>query len=108
LPKPFYNSNLELQAHGITWENFKGKVLRIFRDVGNDPYDFMKLQTARQRPEGRQKFADLCRSLALKTVLKVDDPELQKLHLQQAVRMLLYTLIARLIGNAGQEVGLTF
>jgi hypothetical protein len=34
--KAFYNSNLELHANDITWENFKGKLLHRFRDVRND------------------------------------------------------------------------
>ena len=103
--KAFYNSNLELHANDITWENFKGKFLHRFRDVRNEQYHFIKLQTARQRAdETPQEFADRCRSLALKTVPKVDNPELQKFHFQQAERMLLSTFIAGLIGNAGQQV----
>jgi hypothetical protein len=42
--------------------------------------------------------------LALNTVPKVDDPESQKLHFQQMEGMLLSTVIAGLIGNAGQQV----
>jgi hypothetical protein len=73
--------------------------------VRNDQYNFLKLQIARQRPdETSQEFADRCRSLALKMVPKVDDPELQEFHFQLAERMLLSTLIAGLIGNAGQQV----
>jgi hypothetical protein len=44
--KVFYNSNLELHANDITWENFKGKFLHRFRDVRNDQYHLIKLQTA--------------------------------------------------------------
>jgi hypothetical protein len=103
--KAFYNSNLELHAKDITWENFKGKFLHRFRDVRNDQCNFIKLQTARQKPdEAPQEFADRCRTLALKTVPKVDDPELQKIYFQQAERMLLSTFIAGFIGHAGQQV----
>jgi hypothetical protein len=103
--KAFYNSNLELHAKDITWENFKGKFLHRFRDVRNDQYSFMKLQTARQKPdETPQEFADRCRSLVLKTVPKVDDPVLQKFYFQQAERMLWSTFIAGLIGHVGQQV----
>jgi hypothetical protein len=88
-----------------------GKILKknsyIFRDVRNEQYHFIKLQTERQRAdETPQEFADRCRSLALKTVPKVDNPELQKFHFQQAERMLLSTFIAGLIENAGQQVRL--
>jgi len=42
--------------------------------------------------------------LALKTVPQGDNPELHKFHFQQAERMLLFTFIAGLIGNAGQQM----
>jgi uncharacterized protein YfaA (DUF2138 family) len=42
--------------------------------------------------------------LALKTVPQLDNPELQKFHFQHAERMLLFTFIAGLIGNAGQQM----
>jgi hypothetical protein len=62
----FYNSILELRAN-IIWENFKQKNLRRFRDVRNDQYHFIKLQSARQKPdESPQEYADCCRSLAFK------------------------------------------
>jgi hypothetical protein len=54
-----------------------GKFLHRFRDVRNDQHHFIKLQRARQKPdESPQEFADRCRSLALKTVPKVDNTEL--------------------------------
>lgn len=103
--KAFYNSTLELHAQDITWENFKGNFFHRFRDVRTDQYHFIKLQSARQKPdETPQEFADRCRSLALKTVPTVENPELRKFHLQQAERMLLSTFIAGLTGNAGQQV----
>jgi hypothetical protein len=42
-----------------------------------------------------------CRSLAIKTVPKVEDPSPQKFHYDQAQRMLLSTFIAGLSGNPG-------
>jgi hypothetical protein len=44
--------------------------------------------------------------LALNTVPKVQDPQLQKFYYDQAERMLLSTYIAGLIGNPGQRVHL--
>ena len=65
----------------------------------------MKLQTARQRKgETIQEFADRCRSLAQKTVLKVNDPVHQKFYYQQAERLLLSSFIAGLFGTPGRQV----
>jgi hypothetical protein len=65
----------------------------------------MQLQTARQqKDETPREFLDRCRSLAVKTVPKVEDPLLQKFHYDQAVRVLLSTFIAGLSGNPGRQV----
>jgi hypothetical protein len=63
----------------------------------------MQLQTAKQQKhETPREFLDRCRSLAMNTVPKVEDPVLQKFHYDQAQRMLLSTFIAGLVGNPGQ------
>ena len=65
----------------------------------------MQLQTAKQqKDETPREILDRCRSLAMKTVLKVEDPLLQKFHYDQAQRMLLSTFIAGLSGNSGRQV----
>jgi len=70
----------------------------------NDQYHFVKLQTARKKPdETPQEFADRCRTLASKTVSKVGDSDLHKFHFQQTERMPLCTLIAGLTAYAGQQ-----
>jgi hypothetical protein len=103
--KAFYSSNPELHNTGISWENFKANFLHRFRDVRNDHYHFMQLQTAKQKKEGKpQEYLDRCRSLAMKTVPKVNEPLLQKVHYNQAQRMLLSTFIARVYGNPGQQI----
>jgi len=103
--KAFYSSNPELQNTGISWENFKAKFLHRFRDVRSDQYHFMQLQTAKQKKhESVQEFLDRCRSLAMKTVPKVEDPLLQKFHYDQAERMLLSTFLAGCTGNSGQQL----
>jgi hypothetical protein len=102
--KAFYSSNLELHAKEVIWENFKAKFLRRFQDVRTDQYHFMQLQTARQkRDETPQEFLDRCRSLAMRTVPKVEDLMLQKFHYDQAQRLLLSSFIAGLDGHAGQQ-----
>jgi len=102
--KAFYSSNPELQNTGISWENFKAKFLHRFRDFRSDQYHFMQLQTTKQKKDKTvQGFLDWCRSLAMKTVPKVEDPLLQKFHYDQAQQMLLSTFIAGLSGNTGQQ-----
>jgi hypothetical protein len=65
----------------------------------------MQLQTARQKKdETPQELMDRCRSLAMKTLSKVEDPVLQKFHYDQAQRMLLSTFIAGVSGNPGQHL----
>jgi hypothetical protein len=101
----FYSSSPELQNTCISWEHFKAKFLHRFRDFRSDQYHFMQLQTAKQKKdETAQEFLDRCHSLAMKTVPKVEDPLLQKLHYDQAQRMLLSTFTAGLSGNPGQQV----
>jgi len=65
----------------------------------------MQLQTAKQQEdETPREFLDRCRSLAMKTVPKVEYPLLQKFHYDQAQRILLSTFIAGLSGNPGRQV----
>ena len=65
----------------------------------------MQLQTAKQQKNKTpREFLERCRSIAMKTVPKVEDPLLQKFHYDQAQRMLLSTFIAGLSGNPGRQV----
>ena len=67
-------------------------------------FHFTQLQIAKQRKdESPQEFADRCRMLALKTVPQVEDPVVQKLHYDQADRMLLASFISGLLGPAGRQ-----
>ena len=64
----------------------------------------MQLQTARQRRnEGPQEFADRWRVLAQKLVCKVDDPQAQRIHQENAERMLLAAFVSGLIGTPGKQ-----
>jgi hypothetical protein len=101
--KAFYSGSLELHAPDITWETFKAHCRKRFRDVPNDQFHFVQLQTARQRRDGTpQEFADRCRSFSQKIVMKVDDPALQHCHYEQAQMMLPAAFITGLIGNPEQ------
>jgi len=52
---------------------FKAKFLHRFRDVRNDQYHFMQLQTAKQQKhETPPEFLDRCRSLAIVVNVKFE------------------------------------
>ena len=102
--RSFYNVNLELHDEKITWTAFKAAFQKRFRDVRTDQFHFTQLQMAKQRKdESPQEFADRCRMLAMKTVPKVEDPVVQKIHYDQADRMLLASFISGLTGAAGTQ-----
>jgi hypothetical protein len=73
--------------------------------VHTDQYHFMRLQTARQaKNEGPQEFADRCRVLAQKVMRSDSDPVAQRIHRENAERMLLASFVAGLAGLAGRHV----
>jgi hypothetical protein len=103
--RAFYSSNPDLHSHTISWGEFKNKFQQRFREVRCDQYLFGRLQRARQqKDEDPQSFLDRCRSLAMKTVPKVEDEQQQKFHYDQAERLLLSTFVGGLLGNPGQQV----
>ena len=64
----------------------------------------MQLQTARQRRnEGPQEFAYRCRALTQKLVCKEDDLQGQRVHQENAERMLLAASVSGLIGVPGKQ-----
>jgi hypothetical protein len=59
----------------------------------------MKLETVKQlRNKGPQEFADRCRALVQKIVCKADDLQMQRVHQENAERMLLAAFVLSLIG----------
>jgi len=65
----------------------------------------MRLQTTRQvKNEGPQEFTDRCRALAQKIVCQDCDPAAQKIHRENAERMLLARFAAGLSGENGLHV----
>jgi hypothetical protein len=103
--RAFYNASKKIQAPSVTWTIFKKTFQSTFRDVRTDQFHFNQLQMARQKKgETPQIFADRFRILAQRTVPQVGDPELQKLHYQQADRMLLASFTAGLAGTPGRQV----
>jgi hypothetical protein len=101
----FYNGCPELHKEDVTWQQFKGVFSQRFRDIHTDQYNFMQLQTARQRKnESPQEFADRCRALSQKVMCKVSDPVAQRIHRENAERMLLASFVAGLSGTPGKQV----
>ena len=102
--RTFYFSCPELHVESVTWQTFKAIFRERFKDVRTDQFHYMQLQTARQRRnEGPQEFADRCRGLAQKLVCKVDDPQAQRIHQENAERMLLAAFVSGLIGMPGKQ-----
>jgi len=103
--KLFYLGCAELHAKDVKWDTLKEVFRSRFRDVHTDQYHYMKLQTARQsKNESPQEFADRCRSLAQKIVCKVNDPTAQRIHQENAERMLLASFVTGLVGTPGRQV----
>ena len=102
--RQIYNGYLELHSPGVTWQKFKDVFRQRFRDTLTN-HHFMSLQTARQgRNESPQEFADRCRALSQKIVCKVDGPVVQRIHNENADRMLLASFVAGLAGVPGTQV----
>jgi tRNA A37 N6-isopentenylltransferase MiaA len=84
---------------------FKSAISRRFSDVHSDQFHFMQLQRARKRKdESTREFADRFRDLAQKVMCEVHDPEVQRIHPENAYRVLLASFIARLTGQPGKQV----
>jgi len=97
----FYNTCLELHAEDATWDKFKKAFRERFRDVYTDQYHFMRLQTARQaKHEGPQEFADRCRALAQNIMCRDSDPVAQRIHRENAERMILASLWRACLGKS--------
>ena len=101
----FYKCCDELHEKGATWETFKEAFRQRYRDIHTDQYHFTQLQTARQaRNESPQQFADRCRSLAQKVMIKSADPQIQRIHKENADCMLLASFVSGLSGSVGHHV----
>jgi len=65
----------------------------------------MMLHTARQaRNEDAQQFADRCKALSQKILCKSNEPLAQKIHQENAERLLLASYVAGLAGSVGKQV----
>ena len=101
----FYKCCDELHEKGATWETFKEAFRQRYRETHTSQYHFTQLQTARQaRNESPQQFADRCRSLARKVMLQSADPQIQRIHKENADRMLLASFVSGLGSSIGHQV----
>jgi len=103
--KLFYRCCDELHEQGATWQLFKEAFRQWYRDVHMDQYHFTKLQTAIQgKKESPQQFADRCTNLAQKVMIKSADPQIQRIHKENADRVLLASFVSGLTGTAVYQV----
>jgi len=101
----FYQGCIELHAEGTTWQSFKNAFRHRYENVHTDQYRFTKLQTARQKKgESPQEFADRCRGLAQKILCKTGDPVAQRIHRENAERMLLASFVSGLVATPRTQV----
>ena len=95
----------KLHSEDETWKDFRRAFRRRYEDVHTDQYHFARLQTARQaKGESPQEFADRCRGLAQKVMSTTDDPLAQRVHRENAERMLLGSFSSGLTATAGRQV----
>jgi len=95
----------ELHAADMTWDKFNDAFYQRFRDVHSVQFHFMQLQTAQQRKgESPREFADRCRALPNKVMCKVGDPAAQRIHRENADRMMLASFVSGFSGVVGTEV----
>jgi hypothetical protein len=95
--KAFHNTCVELQAPDATWETIKRVFRDRFRDIHQDQFHFMRLQTVRQsKDEGPQEFADRCRALAQKIMCQDNDIVAQRVHREYADGMILAAFVSGL------------
>jgi len=84
---------------------FKSVLSHVQGHAHTDQHHFMQLQTARQQKnESPQPFADRCRALSQKIMCKTSDPVAQRIHRENAERMLLASFVAGLTGPPGKQV----
>jgi hypothetical protein len=102
--KVFCQGCAELHTQEASWQKFKEAFRQRFKDVHTDYHHYMRLQTARQgKNESPQEFADRCRALAQKITCRVDHPIAQRVHQENAERMLLASFVAGLGGAGGHH-----
>jgi hypothetical protein len=103
--KMVYQGCSELRSENTSWQVFKETFRRRYRDVHTDQFHFTRLQSARQgKKESPQESADRCRALAQKLILTADDPTAQRVHRENAERMLLANFVSGLAGTPGRQV----
>jgi hypothetical protein len=102
--KLFHQECNELHLENVNWQTFKEAFRRRYEDVRTDQFHFTCLQSARQgKKESPQEFADRCRALAQKLIVTAGDPIAQRIHRENADRMLLASFVSGLAGTPGRQ-----
>jgi len=100
--RTFAEAAPEFQKKDLKWSEFKAALQKRFRDPRSEQYNFLQLQTVKQKPgEPVLAFADRCRILAQNVAPKVEDPLGQIACNQQTERMLLASFLSGLQGAVG-------
>jgi len=101
--RQFYNTCLELHSPGATRQKFKDEFRHRFHETHTDQYNFMKLHTARQRrnetPNSLLTDVVLCHKELSARWMTLR----QRIHNENADRMLLASFVAGLAGVAGRQ-----
>jgi len=101
----FYQGCTELHTRDASWNTFTEVFRQRYKDVHTDQYHYARLQIARQgKNESPQEFADRCRTVTQRITCHSDDPVAQRVHRENAERMLLGSYVVRLNGVPGRQV----
>jgi hypothetical protein len=85
----FYQGCTELNTRDARWNTSKEVFRKRYKDVHADQYHYARLQMARQEEsESPQEIVDRCRALAQRITCQSDDPVAQRVHRENAERML--------------------
>jgi hypothetical protein len=94
-----------LRSENASWQTFKEAFRRRYKDIHTDQFHFTRLQSARQgKKDSPQEFADRCRALAQKLIMTADNPTAQRVHRENAERMLLASFVSGLAETPGRQV----
>ena len=88
----------------MTWGSFKSAFTQRFRDTHSDQFYFLQLQTARQKKKrvSGNSQTDV-KDSRKKVMCKVDDPLAQRIHRENADRMLMASFVGGLAGIPGKQ-----
>ena len=100
----FYNGCPELHEKDVSWQMFKGVFSQRFRDTHRPASFYAVTNRQTEKNESPQQSADRCRALSQKVTCKTGDPVAQRIHRENAERLLLASFVTGLTGAPGKQV----